>query len=190
MQNRVLIRKRAGRIRKIRKIHRATGIYFLVFILIITITGLLLAWKKNAGHILAIPTYQGSTTELSDWLPLDELKNAALDHYYIRFDNPKEAVIDRMDIRPSKGSLKVIFNRNYFEIQLDGANGEILHSGYRISDVIEDIHDGSIIDTFFDDGKQWGKLIYSTIIVVITLLYSSSGFLLWYERRRIRQMKN
>ena len=188
MQNRTLIKRKAGKIRKIRKIHRFTGIYFLFFILLITITGLLLAWKKNADDVLSIPTHRGSTTDLSIWMPLDELKETGLNYYYDEFGRDKEVKIDRIDIRPGKGSLKILFEGSYYEIQIDGGTGEVLHSGYRVSDIIENIHDGSIIDRLLGSEKQIGKLLYSTILGLVALTYAITGFLLWYERRKIRKM--
>lgn len=188
MQNRALIRNKAGKIRKIRKIHRFAGLYFLFFILIVTITGLLLAWKKNADNILSIPTHKGITTDLSIWLPLHELKETGLNYYYEQFGTEKKVKIDRIDVRPDKGSLKIRFAESYYEIQLDGGTGEILHSGYRVSDIIENIHDGSIIDRLLKSEKQIGKLVYSTLLGVVALTYAISGFLLWYERRKIRKM--
>ncbi|MFW5820136.1 MAG: PepSY domain-containing protein [Bacteroidota bacterium] len=190
MQNRALIRKKAGLIRKIRKVHKYTGIYFLVFILIITITGLLLAWKKNADHVLSIPTYEGVSTELASWLPLDELEAAGKEFFRKKFGDSKAAVVDRIDIRPGSGSLKILFKDSYYEIQLDGKTGEILHAGYRISDIIENIHDGSIIDRFFKNDVQLGKLLYSTLLGLVALTYAITGFLLWNERRKIRKMKD
>ncbi|MFW5644853.1 MAG: PepSY domain-containing protein [Bacteroidota bacterium] len=164
-----------------------TGLYFLFFVILITLTGLLLAWKKNTD-LLSIPTHQGSTENLSAWIPLHELKEIGLNYYYRQFGSKEDVKIERMDIRPEKGSLKIRYERSYYEVQLDGGTGEILHSGYRIADIIENIHDGSIIDRLLGSQMEVGKLLYSTFLGLATMIYALSGFLLWYERRKIRKM--
>jgi uncharacterized iron-regulated membrane protein len=187
MQNRALIREKAKQIRKVRKLHRITGVYFLVFILIITITGLLLAWKKNADKVLYLPTQTGISTDLTEWLSLDDLLDIARNHYLEAFPDD-EAEISRIDARPGKGIVKILFEDSYYELQLDGKTGDILSSGYRVSDIIENIHDGSIIDYLLSSDKQLGKLIYSSILGLAALVYSISGFYLWYQRKKIRKL--
>ncbi|RXG15209.1 hypothetical protein DSM03_102557 [Leeuwenhoekiella aestuarii] len=56
--------------------------------------------------------------------------------------------LNRIDVRSEKGIVKFIFDKHYYGIQLDGATGEVLHIDKRRSDVVENIHDGSIIDNY------------------------------------------
>ncbi len=49
--------------------------------------------------------------------------------------------VDRLDVRPGKGVVKVRCN-NRWEIQLDAETADVLNIAYRRSDVIEAIHDG------------------------------------------------
>jgi hypothetical protein len=69
--------------------------------------------------------------------------------------------IDRLDVRPSKGIVKVI-TRSHWELQLDLATGEVLQSAYRRSDVIESLHDGS---WFHDAAKLWIFLPAGAIVL-------------------------
>lgn len=39
----------------------------------ISISGLLLGWKKHSNGIILPKSYQGTSTELKDWLPIDSL---------------------------------------------------------------------------------------------------------------------
>jgi hypothetical protein len=48
-------------------------------------------------------------------------------------------------------------------IQLDGATGK-LHIERRRSDIIEKIHDGSIVDDYFKTGNGFFKLFYTTVM--------------------------
>jgi len=59
--------------------------------------------------------------------------------------------IDRLDVRPSKGMLK-IRAENRWEIQIDSNTGAVLQIAFRRSDLIESIHDGSF---FHDNVKLW-----------------------------------
>ena len=49
------------------------------------------------------------------------------------------ADINRLDVRPGKGLVKVRLKNNW-EIQIDATNGHILAENYRRSDIIEAIH--------------------------------------------------
>ena len=90
--------------------------------------------------------------------------------------------IDRMDFRPDKGMVKVLFNKGYWEVQLDCSNGEVLSIQKRYSDLFEKIHDGSIISDGFKLGAM--NVFGLGLLVLIT-----SGFLLWYGPRKIRKIK-
>ncbi len=70
-------KEQAKTIRIFRKLHRITGATLFIFFFLIAGTGLLLGWKKNSGDILGSKTYVGTTTELKDWLPLNELQSMA-----------------------------------------------------------------------------------------------------------------
>jgi hypothetical protein len=59
--------------------------------------------------------------------------------------------IDRVDVRPGKGILKVI-TKNRWELQIALGTGELLQTAYRRSDLIETLHDGSF---FGDPAKLW-----------------------------------
>ena len=69
--------------------------------------------------------------------------------------------IDRLDVRPSKGIVKVRAN-NQWEIQLDHSTLKILKVAYRRSDFIEKIHDG----TFFHDKVKLGVFLPTAVILL------------------------
>ena len=82
--------------------------------------------------------------------------------------------IDRIDVRPSKGVLK-IKSKNNWEIQIDSQTGELLSSNLRRSDLIESLHDGSF---FSDKIKMWvffpsGILLFFLWITGILLFVNS-----------------
>ena len=82
--------------------------------------------------------------------------------------------VDRLDVRPGKGMLKVLANNNW-EAQLDAQSGDILQVAYRRSDTIEAIHDGS---WFAEGAKLWlflpaGILLFLMWCSGMVLLYST-----------------
>ena len=69
--------------------------------------------------------------------------------------------IDRLDVRPGKGIVKVA-TVDHWELQLDLATGALLQSTYRRSDLIESLHDGS---WFHDLVKLWVFLPAAVIVL-------------------------
>ena len=56
-----------------RKLHKQVSIAMFVGIVIITLSGILLAWKKHSFGLIAPPTAKGTSSNLSNWLPMDSL---------------------------------------------------------------------------------------------------------------------
>jgi hypothetical protein len=97
--------------------------------------------------------------------------------------------LDRIDSRPSKGVVKFVFKEHYWGVQLDGATGKVLSVSPRRADVIENIHDGSILDVVFKTNSNILKLIYSSVMSISLLLFTVTGFWLWYGPKRMRKSK-
>ncbi|MFS4415480.1 PepSY domain-containing protein [Maribacter sp. 2307ULW6-5] len=186
-KNRQRRQRQAKVLRITRKAHRVTGICLFAFFVFIATTGMLLGWKKNSGNLILPKTYQGSSTELEEWLSLDELKKRAVAAYSEKFGPNDEPVVDRMDVRANKGTLKVRFKNHYHEVQLDGATGAVLHAGKRRSDLLEQIHDGSIIDKLFGFDLGAFKLVYTSVMGTALLIFTGTGFWLWYGPKRMRR---
>ncbi len=130
----------------IRKIHHWTTVFLALPLLAIIISGLLLQVKKQSGWIQP-PEHRGSTTEPRADLQQILASVSAIETLGVSSWQD----IDRLDVRPAKGLVKVILH-NGWEAQVDIGTGEVLQTAYRRSDLIESIHDGS----FF--GGDWVKL--------------------------------
>ena len=89
-------------------------------------------------------------------------------------------------MRKQKGSVKFLFVDSYYEVQLDGATGKVLSVAQRKSDFLENVHDGSILDRYLDT-NGYIKLVYTTVMGVSLLLFTITGFWLWYGPKRMRQ---
>lgn len=178
--------KQARILRIARKLHRITGISLFVFFFIISLTTLLLGWKKDVNYLQA-PTEAGTTTDLEHWLPLDSLNSIAVKVMNNAFTGDEEYEVDRMDVRQKDGVVKVSFVDTYWGLQLDGATGRALDLTPRRSDFIEDIHDGSIVDEYFKTNNEIFKLFYTSIMGIALLLFTVTGFWLWYGPKKMKR---
>lgn len=160
-----------------RKLHRIGALVAALPLLVILISGLLLQLKKQVDWIQP-PTQRGSSEAPGlDFEGILELTRAVPEAQVQDW-----ADIDRLDVRPERGIVKVRC-KNRWEVQFDSASGEILSSTYRRSDLIESIHDGS----WFGDGF---KLYLFLPVGVILLGLWITGVYLWllpYLRRRQRK---
>lgn len=171
-----------------RKLHRIIGSFLVIFLFVISVTGLLLGWKKHSGGIILPKTEMGTSSDLKTWLPYDSLHTLAVHALTQSFSDTRSARIDRIDARPDKGIVKFVFKDHFTEIQLDGATGKVLAVNQRTSDIIEQIHDGSILD-FVSGTNGEIKLFYTSAVGGGLLVLSITGFWLWYNPKRIRKQK-
>ncbi|WP_236648902.1 MULTISPECIES: PepSY domain-containing protein [Spirosoma] len=158
-----------------------------MFFLFISVTGLLLGWKKNSGGLLLPKSYKGTSTNLADWLPLDSLHKNACRIVQDSISPELSLELERIDVRKDKGMVKFVFADHFWGVQLDGATGKLLHIEQRRSDFIEKIHDGSILDFYAGTSDGQIKLVYTTITGLALLLFTVTGFWLWYGPKRMRQ---
>ncbi|TDT46312.1 PepSY-associated transmembrane protein [Maribacter spongiicola] len=179
--------RQAKWLRIFRKVHRTTGAALFIFFFIISITGLLLGWKKHSGGILLSKSYEGTSTELKHWLPIDSLHTLANSYLLENVSPELSTKIDRIDIRKDKGMVKFVYDEHYWGLQLDGATGKLLHVEKRYSDLIEQVHDGSIIDDYLGTSNKQIKVFYTSIMGLALLLFTITGFWLWYGPKRMRR---
>lgn len=181
-------RKRQAKILRVaRKLHRTTGALLFIFFFIVACTGLLLGWKKHTGGVILPKSYSGKSTDMKDWLPVDALHQKALTVAREQISPDLSTELERIDFRPDKGMVKFVFVEDYWGVQIDCTTGELLHIERRRSDFIENIHDGSILDYLIDtDGEQF-KLVYTTIMGGALLLFTISGFWLWYGPKQFKR---
>ncbi len=182
--------KQTAKLLKIsKKLHRILAASLFVVFLIISMTGLLLGWKKNSNELIMPKSYKGTSTDLSEWLSYDSLKTVA---FKALSDSAGPGVsynLDRIDARPSKGMVKFLFTDHYWEVQVDAATADILHVAKRKSDFIENIHDGSILDHIFRTREGYFKLVYTSVAGLSLLIFTLTGFWLWYGPKKIKRNK-
>lgn len=157
-----------------RKLHRWGAVLVAVPFLVVLCTGILLQIKKQLDWVQP-PEHRGGSTVPALSLPDVLARVQAIPQAEIRsWDD-----VDRVDVRPGKGILKVIGNSRW-EVQLDVASGEVLQVAYRRSDLIESLHDGS----FFHPLAKLGIFLPVGIVVLMLWITGIYLFLLPYLARR------
>ena len=162
-----------------RVFHRWGAILIALPILVVIVTGIILQLKKEFVWIQPA-TQKGNSNELS--ISFDRVLEIATSVPEAEIES--WADIDRLDVRPSKGVIKIrAVNRH--EIQLDSKTGDILQVAYRRSDFIESIHDGSF---FHDKVKLW-IFLPSAVILLGLWITGIYLFIMPYQARRRRKKK-
>lgn len=161
-------------IRTNRKIHKWGSIIIALPLLIVIISGILLLIRKEFAY-LQPETQRG----------LAKVPSISFEQVLIQAKTVKQAQInswqdiDRLDVRPSKGIIKIKSN-NQWEIQLDSKTSEILQVAYRRSDFIESLHDG----TYFQDKANLWLMLPSAIILLLLAITGLVLFFYPYYKRR------
>lgn len=153
-----------------RKSHRWGAIVVAVPFLVVLITGIVLQLKKE-WHFVQPPTQKGTPLALE--ISFDAV--LASSQEVPEADIKSWEDIDRLDVRPDKGIIKVQSKNNY-EIQLDTASGKVLQVAYRNSDWLEAMHDGS---WFHDLAKLWIFLPSAVIVLILWISGMYLFFLPW-----------
>lgn len=162
--------------RLLRKVHYWASLPLLFTVFVIAVSGTMLALKKDF-HALQ-PATKAGTPGLPE-RPLADLARgaaAAPGHGHVTWED-----IDRIDIRPGEGIAKVILHSRT-EIQVDLASGRPVQLGYRTSDLLETIHDFSILG-------GWAKYVFSFGSGIVLLLMASSGVYLFALPMLVRRRK-
>mgnify|MGYP001819046654 FL=1 len=160
--------------------HRWGSILVLIPTAIILGSGLVLQLKKEFDWIQP-PTQPGSSAELS--LSFDQILEAVQHVPQTQVESWDD--IDRLDVRPGKGMLKVRCS-NRWEVQLDTKTGDVLQVAYRRSDLIESVHDGSF---FHASTKLWLFLPSGLVLVLLWLTGIYMFFQPYYARWKKRHKK-
>ncbi len=177
----------AQTLRIFRKVHRYTGAFLFIFFFIIAITAVLLGWKKHSAEYIMPSTKSGVSADAKDFMPVAALKDIALITAKKAFDPKLSLELDRIDYRPADGIAKFIFKEHIQEIQLDASTGAVLSIGPRRADWIESLHDGSLVDNELGIPNGYFKLFYSTLTGIALLVFTITGFWLWYGPKRMKK---
>lgn len=159
-----------------RKVHYWASIIVALPILIVIVSGILLQTKKYVAWIQPTELRGAGKTPSISLPQVLEISKTVPEAKIQTWDD-----INRLDVRPSRGMLKV-WSKTNWEIQIDTETGAILQTAYRRSDIIESIHDGS----FFHENIK--LLIFLPAGIVLLILWLTGIYMfalpIWVKRRR------
>jgi len=167
--------------------HLWLGVLFTVVLAVISLTGVALNHKRGLG--LMPDVGHEPTAPFAAALPLDSLARIALAAaapHAADGDPPAAtdvasavASVDRMDVRPRDGYVKVrLRDAASTEVTVDLASGRVLHMGARGDVFLERLHSGEV----FGDG--WVLLSDAGAVALVVLL--ATGYWLWLAPKRPR----
>lgn len=159
-------------------IHLWLGVLSTIALIAISITGILLNHKRGLGLMPDVP--HEPTGEFTAALPLERLAYAALlaappaaRGDWKEGDPVDISLIDRMDVRPRNGFVKVrLRDKASMEMTVDINTGRVIHTGRRGDVFLEKLHSGEIFG-----GIRF--VILSDIAAIALVLTLISGYWLW-----------
>ena len=154
-----------------RHFHLWAALVIFIPVVIVIATGILLQVKKEFDWVQPA-TQKVTQKELN--ISFEQILAAASTISEAEITSWQD--IDRLDVRPNKGIIKVQ-SKNNWEIQISTADASILQTAYRRSDTIEAIHDGS---WFFEGAKLW---IFLPAAIVLFLIWFSGCVMLYTTMR-------
>lgn len=163
-----------------RRSHRWGAILVAAPFLLVLLSGLLLQLKKELTWVQPA-TVKGKGKEPS----------VAWDAVLMSLRGVPEAEVatwadvERMDVRPRDGIIKVQC-RNRYEVQVDFRSGDVVQVGYRRSDLIESLHDGS----WFGEPAKLYVFLPAAVVVLGLWLTGVYLFVLPIAVRRRRRSRS
>lgn len=166
-------------------LHLWIGVVITVALIAISVTGVLLNHKRGLGLMPAVENE--AKAPLTATLSLDRLAQAAFDAAPAAVRGEAAAgaevdvaMIDRMDVRPRDGLVKVRFRDPLnTEATVDIATGRVLHIGERNDVFLEKLHSGEI----FGDGF----ILLSDAAAIGLVITLVTGYWLWLAPRLTRR---
>lgn len=163
-----------------RKVHHWASFIVAVPLLIMIVSGLFLQMKKQSAWVQP-PERRGTGTT-----PAIGFESILAGVQTVPgLDVRGWEDLNRLDVRPGKGVVKVWLNSGH-EVQVDLGTGRVLQTAYRRSDLIESIHDGSYF------AGDWTKLgLFLPAGLTMLLLWVSGMWMVWvpFIARRRRSEK-
>lgn len=161
----------------VRKIHHWSTVFIAIPVLVVICSGLLLQVKKQVSWVQPTENRGTGTQPIIDLEGILDSVRQAEQMGVAHWDD-----IDRLDVRPGKGIVKVLL-KNGWEVQVDLGTGLVLQTAYRRSELIESIHDGSF---FGGDISKLGLFLPAAAALFLMCLTGLWLFALPYIPRNWR----
>ncbi len=162
-----------------RTTHKWTGIILSIVFVYMSMTGFLLLIKKKSDWIQP-STQRGAEGEAGDFITLQRLFDVLWTQNHPDFASVKD--IERVDFRPGKRVFKIHSEHHHAEIQVCAVTGKVLSVSWRLSDLLENIHDGSFFAAWFHNWIMPGVSAGLPFLVL-------SGWWIWLDPK-VRKRRN
>lgn len=137
--------------RNLRTVHRWIGLATSLFLLLISVTGLLLALKSKFDWIRP-PTMKGeAVASLSEVIGPGQAVAAGITAGIPEL--AKESDLRRFEYHAKDNVYKLLTKDGFREVQVDGKTGRVLSTGRRNDQMLESLHDLSLIHPSL---HEWG----------------------------------
>lgn len=157
--------------RVLRTLHRWAGLVGALFLILIALTGFILALKDVISGVKP-PTAKGSEVAgLHEVVPVSVALDAAFAQGIPELKGPDD--VDRFEYHAGKNVFKVLSAEGYHEVQVDGKTGEVVSVGLRNDQRFEDIHD---LRAFHPSLRE----LVLPVVAVILFVLGVSGVVMFF----------
>ena len=130
-----------------RSLHKKFASLLFAFFFLIGLTGSLLSFKSAFTKVIFENKEMSAESKLSTFLPLDSLEKMATSVLNEKA-NTQFKKSEKVEIKITKGTV-LFYYKDAYSIQLNGASGAPILIEKKFGGIIQDIHDGAILDSLF-----------------------------------------
>lgn len=168
-----------------RNLHRKFAAVLFVFFFLIGLTGSLLSFKSAFTKVIFENNQVSAECKIKNLLPLHSLEKIATSLLNEKA-NTKFKKSEKTEIKISKGTV-LFYYKDAYTVQINGASGAPVLIEKKFGSIIQDIHDGAILDSLLINKFSISKKVYSIIMGLSLLLLTITGTYMWYKPLLIKK---
>jgi len=172
-------------LQQFRNLHKKFASVLFVFFFLIGLTGSLLSFKSAFTKVIFENKQISGEIKLAAILPLDSLETIATSTLNEKASTSFKKS-EKVEIKLSKGTV-IFYYKDAYSIQLNGASGAPILIEKKFGGIIQDIHDGAILDSLLTNKLSLSKKVYSIIMGLSLLLLTITGTYMWYKPKMIKK---
>ena len=172
-------------LQQFRNLHKKFASVLFVFFFLIGLTGSLLSFKSAFTKVIFENKQISGESKLAAILPLDSLETIATSTLNEKASTSFKKS-EKVEIKLSKGTV-IFYYKDAYSIELNGASGAPILIEKKFGGIIQDIHDGAILDSLLTNKLSLSKKVYSIIMGLSLLLLTITGTYMWYKPKMIKK---
>jgi len=170
-----------------RNLHKKIATFLFIFFFIVSVTATLLAFKSSFSSVIYEDKKEIAEVPYNKFLQLDSLEYLATSQIN-KLAKTKFKQSERVDVKLSKGTV-VFYYKDALSIQVNPINGKAIFIEKKYGGIIQDIHDGAILDGVIKNKNSLFKKGYTIILGLSLLLLTLTGTYLWCKPILIKKSK-